>query len=267
MSVFLSIIIPTLNEQRYIPILLESLTKQKEKNFETIIVDGFSQDKTIEEILKYKNKIPLKYFQIKPNLSYQKNYGAKKSQGAYLCFVDADMKVSPSFTKIAKEFITKHKGLIFLPYVLPLEKKEFPELTFIFPILNELVKISQNFNKPFSSGPAMIFEKNFFRLIGGFDNLFGEDHFIIRKSYHWGVKAKILPPTAKVHFSLRRMKKEGRLKLITHFIGAHFYLLLKDKLNQKLFKYDMGGQVYNQQNDKQKKLFDIRKFKKILHKI
>lgn len=243
---YFSIIIPTLNEEKYLPKLLDSLEKQNEKDFEIIIVDGFSHDKTKEVVLKYKERLSIKFFQIKPNLSQQKNYGAKIARGRYLFFIDADMKIKASFLKTTKKTIEKKKGLVFLPYVLPLEVKEYPELAGLFPLLNRLVEFSQNFNKPFSSGPAMIFERNFFYLIGGFSNVFGEDHDIVRKAYYWGVRAKVFPHNLTVKFSLRRMKKEGRLKLAFHFISAHIYLIFKEKLDQKFFKYEMGGQFYLQ---------------------
>ncbi len=45
---FFSIIIPTLNEEENLPILLSSIEKQNYKNYEVIISDSFSTDKTRE---------------------------------------------------------------------------------------------------------------------------------------------------------------------------------------------------------------------------
>ncbi len=53
MKLFYSIIIPTLNEEKYLPLLLSDLNKQKEKNFEVIIVDGSSIDNTKKEAEKF----------------------------------------------------------------------------------------------------------------------------------------------------------------------------------------------------------------------
>ena len=45
----LSIIIPTLNEEKYLPLLLEAIKKQKvDGNLEIIVADAGSQDRTIE---------------------------------------------------------------------------------------------------------------------------------------------------------------------------------------------------------------------------
>ncbi len=59
MELFFSIIIPTLNEEKLIPRLLRNLSIQKEKNFEVIVVDAFSKDKTKNKVLEFKNNFPL----------------------------------------------------------------------------------------------------------------------------------------------------------------------------------------------------------------
>lgn len=240
---FFTIIIPTLNEEKLLPRLLSDLRKQKVKNFEVIIVDGCSQDKTKDITTDFKKYLSLKFIEAKkPNVSNQKNIGAEAASGRYLIFLDADMHISTAFTASAERQIKRKRGLIFIPYVYPNEKKEYPDVSAIFLVLNKLVELSQNLNKPFSGGPSIIFEKNTFRMIDGFDNIFGEDHYIVRKAYKWGIKTKILP-SLKVQFSLRRMKREGRLKLFYHFAAAHISLLFKDQLNQKIFKYKMGGHL------------------------
>ena len=43
MKPFFSVIIPTLNEENYLPKLLNDLKVQKEKNFEVVLVDGGSR--------------------------------------------------------------------------------------------------------------------------------------------------------------------------------------------------------------------------------
>ena len=43
----ISIIIPTLNEERFLPLLLDAI-RQQEADCEVIVVDGGSQDRTLE---------------------------------------------------------------------------------------------------------------------------------------------------------------------------------------------------------------------------
>ncbi len=89
----LSIIIPTLNEEKYINKLLNSLRNQFYKNFEIIIVDGGSTDNTEQVAEKFKHRFKrLDFIKAKEaNASAQRNMGAKVAVGEVLVFADADV--------------------------------------------------------------------------------------------------------------------------------------------------------------------------------
>src|SRR3989344_4297945 len=123
MECFFSVIIHTLNEQEYLPKLLKDLRNQQEKNFEVIIVDGASEDKTKKEALKFVHILKLRFFDNKrKNVSWQRNFGAQKATGKYLVFLDADCRIKPSFTRNLGKLIVIKKGLVFIPYSLPDDK-------------------------------------------------------------------------------------------------------------------------------------------------
>ena len=50
---FFSVIIPCLNEEKYLPKLLKDLQGQIDRNFEVIVVDGKSEDRTVEVAKKF----------------------------------------------------------------------------------------------------------------------------------------------------------------------------------------------------------------------
>ena len=52
MSVLFSIIIPTLNEEKYLPHLLSDIDHQITKEYEVLVVDAASTDKTKEKALE-----------------------------------------------------------------------------------------------------------------------------------------------------------------------------------------------------------------------
>ncbi len=183
MTPFFSVVIPTLNEENYLPKLLKNLCSQTDKDFEIIIADNQSKDKTREEALVFKDRLPIQFFEHKGlNVAAQRNFGAQHAVGQYLIFLDADTGIHTSFIKKMKKVISKKKGLVFIPYVNPMERKAYPEMELIYPLINLVVEVSQNFNKALSAGGNMIWEKNFFNLIGGFDEklTITEDHDIIR---------------------------------------------------------------------------------------
>ena len=88
-----SVIIPTLNEERYIEDCLKSLKKQSFKNYEIIVSDGLSTDNTVKIAKKYtKNVISSK----NKGIGDGRNKGAKIAKGEILLFLDADSTIAPN---------------------------------------------------------------------------------------------------------------------------------------------------------------------------
>ncbi len=264
MKPFFSIIIPTLNEEKYIHNFLKNLQSQKEKDFEVIVVDGCSQDETKKMVLSFNKILPIRFFLVKKRkVAYQRNYGAKDAKGDYLIFLDADCGINNCFTKNLKKIILTEKGLVFIPYVYPDEDDS--QMKVIFNFINFFVELSQILGRPISSGGSLIVEKNFFNLIGGFpENVYlAEDHQFIDKAYQWGVGAKFLRKI-KVKFSLRRIKREGRLKAFYKCILATAQFITKGKIDKKIFEYKMGGHLYSH---KIKESGNNEVFKKYLNQI
>lgn len=101
-----SLIITSKNEAAIIGKLLDSIKKQSFKNIEVILVDNNSTDQTIDIAKKYQS---IKIYAFGPERSAQRNYGAKKSRGKYLFFLDADMELSPDVVKDCVEVFEKGK--------------------------------------------------------------------------------------------------------------------------------------------------------------
>ncbi|MBA3749617.1 MAG: glycosyltransferase [Nitrosopumilus sp.] len=96
-NILVSIIIPARNEEKFIQMCLSSLLNQHYNNYEIIIVDDNSTDKTLEitRSLKRKNdKIRIIEAGEKPEGWIGKNWpcyvGYQQSKGRYLLFTDAD---------------------------------------------------------------------------------------------------------------------------------------------------------------------------------
>jgi len=81
-----SFVTRTKNEARWIGKVLKGLQAQTFKNFEIIVVDSDSTDKTLEIIKKF----PTKLIQIKQeefNFSYALNLGIKVARGKFICII------------------------------------------------------------------------------------------------------------------------------------------------------------------------------------
>lgn len=107
MKKLISIIITTKNEEVVLKDLLTSIFKQSYKNFEIILVDNFSTDKTVKIAEKYTKKI----FTKGPERSTQRNFGVKKARGEYVLIVDADMVLTRNVLRSSLKVITSSPKL------------------------------------------------------------------------------------------------------------------------------------------------------------
>lgn len=87
-----SIIIPVYNGENSISISLDSILSQTFKDYEVIIIDDGSNDKTNDIVSSYTNSDNrFRYFyQQNQGVSGARNNGIKKSNGDYICFLDSD---------------------------------------------------------------------------------------------------------------------------------------------------------------------------------
>ena len=110
----ISIITVTKNSEKYLEKNILSIDKQKYKNYEHIIIDGQSKDKTIDIINKNKNKI--KYFiSEKDNGLYDAmNKGIKKSSGDIIGILNSDDVYYNETLNIVNKYFNKYKNLDFL---------------------------------------------------------------------------------------------------------------------------------------------------------
>jgi|Wag4MinimDraft_11_1082651.scaffolds.fasta_scaffold02752_2 glycosyltransferase involved in cell wall biosynthesis len=102
----ISVIVPVLNEEKYIKELLESINQQNypKKQIELIIIDGNSTDNTLYEIQKNKDKYE---FKTKILINKEKitpislNMGIKNAKNKYIIRLDAHAKYNKNYFKSA----------------------------------------------------------------------------------------------------------------------------------------------------------------------
>lgn len=244
MRFFFSIIIPTLNEERNIPLLLDSLKKQTYRNFEIIIQDSGSQDRTKQIVESFRSSFPFLSFTTRPtkHVSHARNNGARLAQGSWLVFFDADVYVEPSFLSDIQNKIETEKPDMLTVWNRPAVKGLKGDLA--FGLLNLSMTIFQSI-KPAANGPCIIMEKNCFNRIHGFDEtiFFGEDFDIVQRAWKTGAKMKVYK-YPKLFVSTRRFDKEGLIVSLSKSLRAVFYQLFFGPIRKPIFHYQMGGQYY-----------------------
>ncbi len=108
----ISIILPTYNSINYIKKAIDSIFKQTYKNWELIIIDDKSSDKTKEFLIrKYFRFKKVKLIFNKKNMGPGKsrNLGLKKVTGTYIAFIDSDDLWKKNKLKKQLNFMLKHK--------------------------------------------------------------------------------------------------------------------------------------------------------------
>lgn len=99
----LSIIIPTLNEAKSLPIILDHVMQLTPSACEIIVVDGGSTDNTAEIARQYTVKI---LQTDKACRALQMNMGALSATGDYLCFLHADTFVPQDLIAIIQQTLS-----------------------------------------------------------------------------------------------------------------------------------------------------------------
>lgn len=94
--------ITTFNEEKYLPILLESIKNQKtDLKIETIVIDDSSTDDTLNIAKRYDNfmrgGVKIIHNDKKSDVQYMRNTGLKEALGKVIIFFDADTAISENF--------------------------------------------------------------------------------------------------------------------------------------------------------------------------
>jgi glycosyltransferase involved in cell wall biosynthesis len=89
----ISIVIPTLNEEKDIEKTFLSLRELNICDYEIIVSDGRSRDKTIEIAKKYNAKVVIYEGTKRQTISSARNLGASVAKGDYFVFLDADVTI------------------------------------------------------------------------------------------------------------------------------------------------------------------------------
>lgn len=258
-----SVIIPTLNEEKFLPNLLQSLVEQPDQDFEVLVVDGRSKDNTKEAALKFKNKLPnLKFITApRPGVSLQRNLGAKESQGEYLILIDADSVILPYFFERIKHYIQTTHPTVFTTWCRA--DGETSEDAFAALIGNATVEGSIMLHRPWTPGPLTIVKRTAFDDVGGYDEAisFGEDHDLGMRLYEKKHPLMVLRETL-YEYSMRRLRKEGKMRLLPKYLRGALSVIITKHGPGNMPDYVTGGHLYDEKNKRKK---DKNSLNKVLH--
>ncbi len=217
----ISIIIPTLNEEKNLPLLLSAIKKGGFADYEIIIADGGSKDKTVLIAKEFGCKV------VSGGLPAQgRNSGAKVAKGDILFFIDADVRFSPKrFIKKSVDYFISNDLTVASFHILPQRNNLYlnPATLDIFYNVPQTI-----FKKLFPMGAmGIMVKKEVFDRVGGFDKTItlAEDVYFVQQAAELG-KFGIVP-SVKIYMPLRRFEKDGyfttALKYLVCGLNMAFY--------------------------------------------
>lgn len=194
-NVLVSLVIPAYNVEKLLSLTLDSVINQTLPNFECIVVDDFSTDKTksvIYSYIKRDKRIKLIAHRANGGLSAARNTGLRAAKGKYIAFLDSDDLIMPESLELRaktledskdKNVIGTYSGTrtIKMNDKLPPVGKQVE--------LKSVDLLSTNGNCPFNANQPM-FKTHLFKKLGGFNHTLkqAEDYDMWMRALRQGFK-------------------------------------------------------------------------------
>lgn len=153
-----SVVIPTYNRQDLIIEAIQSVLDQVYEDFELIVVDNASSDKTLERLQEIKDQRVKIFVEPRRGAAFARNTGIAHAQGQFLAFLDSDD--------------------LWLPEKLAVQMNEIQSLphgSIVFSQYSEFFNDQKAVTRTLSGGPhnlsviTMLIRTEDFRSLGSFD--------------------------------------------------------------------------------------------------
>ena len=229
-----SIIIPTLNEEKFLPDLLKQLTSpelQNLFNLEIIVSDGGSQDNTVGLAIKYADVVTVHQEKKIQNIAEGRNKGADLASGEIMIFLNGDVRLEDpvKFFSFVEDKLVKHNYLAITGYVSIYPEEEVLLDSIFHYCYNHYFQLLNTIGVGMGRGECHIIRSNIFKKLSGYNEKLaaGEDFDLYRR-----IRAEgeiLFTNKIRVYESPRRFRKRGYFSVTWMWIINGFSVWLKNK--------------------------------------
>lgn len=230
-----SIVIPVKNEEQILPKLLNSIAQQTLTDYEVIVADAHSTDRTADIARKYGAKV------VEGGMPGPgRNRGAVHAKGEMIAFLDADVQLpNPKFLQDCLAEMDKKHLDVATCKVKPLSRKPIDKA--LHEAYNAFVVATEKI-RPHAPGFCILVRRHAHHGVKGFDEevVFAEDHDYVQRATKQGFSFGVLR-SHPIAASVRRLEKDGRLAIALKYIFGELRMMTKGPFKEMPFEYEMGG--------------------------
>ncbi len=241
-----SIVIPAKNEQQDLPFLLESIHRQTSVPYEVILADAASTDRTVEIAQAAGVRVVAGGL---PGVG--RNRGAAVATGDILLFLDAEtVLVSSTFIADCVQEIVDRR-LDMASCLMATSSKRMLDRVW-FGGYNIYARLTERIH-PHAQGACMFVRRSIHETLGGFDErvVLCEDTEYAQRAVRHGYRFANVR-AHKIYSSVRRMHREGYIRVAAKYMFMEAHLLLKGPFyDHAPIQYVMGGAPHHTVQDGQ----------------
>ena len=237
-----SIIIPTLNEETMLPRLLDSIKLQDFSDYEIIVADAHSKDRTREIAAGYGCRIADGGLP-----AAGRNAGAAVAEGEFLFFLDADVVIPQGFIRNVHDEMQDRYVDLATCEIRPLSEYRLDR------VLHRMINLAIVLNlrtDPKAFGFCIFVTKRLFQRVGGFDETIyvAEDNDFVKRASVFRTLRFL--SSAYIMVSIRRFEKEGRFAYMNKGIKLSLYRTFRGEIrSDEVVKYEFD--IFNKPDDEE----------------
>jgi glycosyltransferase involved in cell wall biosynthesis len=225
----ISVVIPTYNEERNIERCLKALSEQTipREDYEIIVVDGQSSDRTVEIAERYADRV---IQQESKGVGGARNDGVRAARGDVIVTTDADCVPYEEWLEVVREHFRNEEVIAVTGVLDPfdyegLRRYESYIYRLLFQLSNQLLTVFAIVGYYHLCGANSAFHRDTFLEIGGYQDLpYSDDVEIYKRLKPHG--KMILDSRMKVYYSIRRIKKMSLIRYIYQITKNDFVTMV-----------------------------------------